>query len=84
MKQINRIFPTPNDAKSSYVAILRYQKPHRVTMYGKRKTSPKFETLYGLLYWLNKQDYTMEYMILNTKGEEIIREGFKKQGETIV
>ncbi len=69
--------------KPRYVAMIRYQIPKRLLLNGRRKTSPKFETLYGLIYWLNKQPYNLEYAIFKTTKDVIIRQGTKKIGETI-
>jgi hypothetical protein len=77
--------PLP-DAKfeeGKYVASITYQIPRRILLGGRHKTSPKFETLYGLIYWLNKQDYNMEYTIYRTDKSDIIKEGIKKIGEVI-
>lgn len=77
--------PLP-DAKfevSRYVATIVYQIPRRLILHGRRKTSPKFETLYGMIYWLNKQPYNMEYVIYKTDKNEVVREGKKKVGEII-
>jgi hypothetical protein len=67
-----------------YVAMIIYQKPIKIVMGGRRKASPRFETMYGLLYWLNKQPYSMEYIIYRTDKNGIIREGFKKAEEKLV
>lgn len=75
--------PDPKLEKPRYVAMIRYQIPRRIVLDGRRKTSPKFETMYGLLYWLNKLPYNMEYAILKTDKNEIIQSGYKKIGETI-
>lgn len=69
--------------KPRYVAMIRYQIPKRILLNGRRKTSPKFETMYGMLYWLNKQPYNFEYAIFKTDKEAIIRQGTKKIGEDI-
>jgi hypothetical protein len=69
--------------KPRFVAMIRYQIPRRIVLDGRRKTSPKFETLYGLLYWLNKLPYNMEYAILRTDKNEVLQSGYKKIGETI-
>jgi hypothetical protein len=69
--------------KGKYVAILRYQIPNRIILNGRRKTSPKFDTMYGLLYWLNKQPYTFDYVIYKTDKDFIIKEGFKRIGDII-
>ncbi len=70
--------------KPRFVAMIRYQIPRRIVLDGRRKTSPKFETMYGLLYWLNKLPYNMEYAILRTDKNEVLQSGYKKIGETIV
>jgi hypothetical protein len=69
--------------KPRYVAMIRYQIPKRLLLNGRRKTSPKFETMYGMLYWLNKQPYNMDYVVYRTDKEAIIKRGRKKIGETI-
>lgn len=68
---------------SRYVASITYQIPRRLLLNARRKTSPKFETLYGMIYWLNKQPYNMEYVIYKTDKSEVVREGIKKIGESI-
>lgn len=75
--------PDPKFEKTSFVAMIRYQIPKRIVLNGRRKTSPKFETMYGLLYWLNKMPYNMEYAIFRTDKGELITSGHKKIGETI-
>lgn len=66
-----------------FVAIICYQIPGRILLQGRRKTSPRFNTMYGVIYWLNKQPYHMDFTIFRTdKGLEI-RSGSKKFGETI-
>lgn len=69
--------------KGKYIAVIRYQIPNRIILNGRRKTSPKFDGMYGLLYWLNKQPYTFDYIIYRTDKDFIIKEGFKKIGDTI-
>jgi hypothetical protein len=69
--------------KGSFIATILYQIPNRILLHGRVKTSPNFETLYGVIYWLNKQPYNMEYSIYRTDKDESIREGFKKVGEII-
>ena len=73
----------PKLEKLRYVAMIRYQIPRRIVLDGRRKTSPKFETMYGLLYWLNKLPYNMEYAIFRTDRGELMTSGYKKIGETI-
>lgn len=75
--------PSVKLEKPRYVAMIRYQIPNRILLNGRRKTSPKFETMYGLIYWLNKQPYNMDYIILKTDKDIIIKEGYKKIGEII-
>lgn len=75
--------PDPILEKPRYVAMIRYQIPNRIIMHGRRKTSPKFETMYGLLYWLNKQPYHMDFAIYRTDKESVLRYGSKKVGESI-
>lgn len=70
--------------KWRYVATIKYQIPRRLLLHGRTKTSPKFETLYGMIYWLNKQPYNMEYVVYRTDKAEVIKEGYKKIGETIL
>ena len=67
-----------------YVALIRYQNSRKLKLGGRRKTSPRFETMYGVLYWLNKQPYNMDYVIYRTDKTGIIREGFKKLEEKLV
>jgi hypothetical protein len=69
--------------KPRYVAIICYQIPRKIKLGGRRKVSPRFETMYGALYWLNKQDYNMDYMIVRTDQENAIRSGYKKVGEVV-
>lgn len=69
--------------KPRYVAMIKYQIPKRIVLNGRYKTSPKFETMYGIMYWLNKQPYNMEYIIVHTNKEEVIKQGYKKIGEDI-
>jgi hypothetical protein len=69
--------------KGKYVATIRYQIPRRLLLNARTKTSPKFETLYGIIYWLNKQPYHMEYFVYKTDKEGILKQGFKKLGDTI-
>jgi hypothetical protein len=69
--------------KPAYVAHILYQLPRRILLQGRSKVSPRFQTLYGLIYWINKQDYNLQYSIFRTDKEECIREGNKKIGETI-
>lgn len=75
---------SPEKEKGMYVATINYQIPKRIILNGRSKTSPKFETLYGLMYWLNKQPYNLEYTIYRTDKSVIIREGSKRIGEEIV
>ena len=89
MKTSNDIMydvPLPDSKleKGKFVATLRYQIPRRIILHGRRKTSPKFDTLYGLIYWLNKQPYHLEYAIFRSDKDIMIRQGFKRAGETIV
>jgi hypothetical protein len=66
-----------------FVAFIHYQIPGRILLQGRRKTSPRFNTMCGVIYWLNKQPYHMDFTIFRTdKGQEI-RSGSKKFGETI-
>ena len=76
--------PCPEKEKGKYVATIVYQIPKRILLNGRSKSSPKFETLYGVMYWLNKQEYNLEYVIYRTDKSGIIREGSKKIGEDIV
>ena len=69
--------------KSKYVAMIRYQLPDRIVLHGRYKTSPRFETLGGLIYWLNKQQCHMDYVIFKTDKNDVIKEGTKKIGENI-
>lgn len=76
--------PSLEGEKTKYVAIIRYQIPKRIVLHGRRKVSPKYETMYGLMYWLNLQPYNLDYTILTTTGDYILRQGSKKIGEKIV
>lgn len=76
--------PSPESDKGKFVATINYQIPKRILLNGRSKTSPKFETMYGVIYWLNKQPYNLEYTIYKTDKDVILREGSKKIGETIV
>jgi len=69
--------------KPRYVTMITYQIPKRILLHGRRKTSPKFETMYGLIYWLNKQPYNLEYVIFRTDKDIVIKHGTKKIGEVI-
>lgn len=69
--------------KSKYVAMIRYQLPNRIVLHGRHKTSPKFATLAGLIYWLNKQQYHMDYIIVKTDKDTVVMQGSKKLGEVI-
>lgn len=73
----------PKLEKGRYVATIRYQIPKRLLLHGRTKTSPKFETFYGMIYWLNKQPYNMEYVVYKTDGEGVVKQGFKKIGDKI-
>lgn len=75
--------PDPKFEKGRYVATIIYQKPNKVVLGGRRKTSPRFETLYGVKYWLSKQPYNLEYIIYRTDKDDIIKQGSKKIGEEI-
>lgn len=75
--------PDPKLEKGKYVATIVYQIPNRIVMHGRRKVSPRFDTLYGMIYWLNKQPYHMDYVILKTDKNTIIRQGSKKIGEIL-
>jgi len=74
----------PKLEKGKYVATIRYQIPKRIVLRGRRKTSPKFDTLYGVLYWLNTQPYHLDYAIFRIDKDVMIRQGSKKIGEKIV
>jgi hypothetical protein len=76
--------PDPKLEKSNFVATICYQIPNRIVLHGRHKTSPRFSTLYGVIYWLNKQPYHLEYTIFKTDKDAIIKQGFKKIGEKIV
>jgi hypothetical protein len=75
--------PDPKLESTKYVAMIRYQIPKRILPNGRRKTTPKFETLYGLIYWLNKLPYNFEYIIFRTNKSEVVASGFKKIEEKI-
>lgn len=74
----------PKFEKKRFVATIRYQIPNRIVLYGRTKTSPRFETMYGVIYWLNKQPYHMEYTIYRIDKDHIVKQGFKKIGEKII
>jgi hypothetical protein len=76
--------PDPKLEASKYVAIIRYQLPKRILLNGRRKISPKYDTLYGLMYWLNLQPYHLDYTIYTTDKEQAIKSGSKKLGERIL
>jgi hypothetical protein len=69
--------------KPRYVAVIRYQLPNRIVLHGRYKASPRYETFYGMLYWLNKQPYDMDYTILRTDSNVIIMEGYKRKEEIL-
>jgi hypothetical protein len=69
--------------KPRYVAVIRYQLPKRIILSGRRKVSPRYETFYGMLYWLNKQPYNMDYIVYRTDSDVVIMEGFKRKEETL-
>lgn len=75
--------PSIEGEKGRYVATINYQIPRRILLNGRSKTSPKFETMYGLIYWLNKQPYNLTYVIYRTDKDVIIKEGIKKIGEIV-
>lgn len=75
--------PDVKGEKGVFRATILYQIPNRIVLHGRVKTSPRFETMYGMIYWLNKQPYNMEYSIYRTDKTDLIREGFKKAGEVI-
>lgn len=75
--------PSIEGEKGKYVASIVYQIPNRIILHGRRKTSPKFETLYGVMYWLNKQPYNLDFVIYRTDKCDIIKEGSKKINEEI-
>jgi hypothetical protein len=66
-----------------YVAHIVYQIPNKIVLDGRRMISPRFDTLYGMIYWLNFQKVNMEYTIYNTINDTIITEGYKKHNETL-
>ena len=69
--------------KPQFVATITYQIKGKIRLDGRTKTSPKFDTLYGLIYWLNKQPYSLEYSIFRTDKLLALREGIKKMGDFI-
>jgi hypothetical protein len=69
--------------KPRYVAVIRYQLPNRILLNGRHKASPRYETLYGVLYWLNKQPYDLDYTILRTNSDVVFREGYKRKEEML-
>ena len=75
--------PHPDLEKPKYVIMITYQKPNNITLRARYKTSPRYETMYGALYWLNKQPYNLEYTLLRTDRSEFVRQGTKKIGEII-
>jgi hypothetical protein len=80
---VNIPLPDPKLERGRYVATIVYQIPNRILLQGRRKVSPRFDTLYGIIYWLNKQPYHMDYIVLKTDKNTIVRQGSKKIGETI-
>jgi hypothetical protein len=68
---------------SKYVATISYQIPRRIILKGRVKVSPKFDTWYGMIYWLNKQPYHIEYVIYKTDRADVLRSGIKKIGEVL-
>jgi hypothetical protein len=87
MPKKNDISPIPlpsiEGEAPKFVAFIRYQIPGRILLQGRRKTSPRFETMYGMIYWLNKQPYHMDFTIFRTDKENVVRSGSKKAGEII-
>lgn len=75
--------PSTKLDKPRYVAVIRYQIPNRIILSGRRKVSPRYETFYGMLYWLNKQPYSIDYIVYRTDSDVIIMEGFKRKEETL-
>lgn len=69
--------------KPRFVATIRYQIPNKIRINGRFKTSPRFDTIYGVVYWLNKQPYNLTYHIFRTDKASVIKEGSKKIGENI-
>ena len=76
--------PDPKLEEGRYIASIRYQIPNRIILHGRHKTSPRFETMYGIVYWLNKQPYNLDFVIYRTDKEGVVRHGSKKQKETLV
>ena len=42
--------PSPDTDEGKFVATINYQIPKRILLNGRSKTSPKFETMYGVIY----------------------------------
>lgn len=81
--QYNIPLPHIDLDKPKYVITIRYQKPRKIILRDRFKTSPRYDTLYGVMYWLNKQPYNLEFFLFRTDKPEVIREGKKKAGEVI-
>lgn len=75
--------PPIETEKGKYVVTITYQIPKRIVLHGRTKTSPKFDTMYGAMYWLNKQPYNLSYVIYRTDKSDIIKEGSKKIDEVV-
>lgn len=69
--------------KPKYVVMIRYQNGKKIRLGGRYKTSPRYDTMYGALYWLNMQPYNLEYFVYRTNKNEVIREGVKRIGEVV-
>lgn len=82
--EMSRIYlPDVKLEKPRYVAVIRYQLPNRIVLNGRHKASPRYETLYDVLYWLNKQPYNVDYVILRTNSDVVFREGYKRKEEIL-
>ena len=69
--------PHIDGERSRFVALLEYQIPKRIRLHGRRKASPRFDTLYGMLYWLEKREYNMQFIIFCTKKHAPLYKGKK-------
>jgi hypothetical protein len=76
--------PSTKGESTKYVCVINYQIPRRILLGGRSKVSPRYETMYGLMYWLNQQNYNLDYTILMTTKEIVLRQGTKKAGEKVL
>lgn len=84
----NQMHPLPlpsiEGEKTKYVCMIRYQNPKKIRLYGRRKVSPRYDTMYGLIYWLNQQPFTLDYIILMTTKDIVLRQGTKQANERVL